>query len=193
MAECREGGGTHIDPGNHPALPGLLRHLSELLPPVHHLTLAPPTSSLPPQPLSSTAPPSLSRATFCVPAMLRCRVFMSSSSPGVKTADLRQVRCTPNERELLHPISFLKRKLDERDARFVAKTIRLPLRVLAAPAVKTFRHRPSDKVRQDRTMIKRVFFIILSLYYFDIIFFAENFLRSITGVQCDFPKSLDFS
>lgn len=140
VAECREGGGTHIDPGNHPALPGLLRHLSELLPPVHHLTLAPPTSSLPPQPLSSTAPPSLSRATFCVPAMLRCRVFMSS--PGVKTADLRQVRCTPNERELLHPISFLKHKLDGRDARFAAKSIRLPLRVLAAPAVKTFRHRP---------------------------------------------------
>lgn len=55
--------------------------------------LQPPLFLLPP----STAPPSLSRATFCVPAMLRCRVFMSSS-PGVKTAGSRQVRCTPKER-----------------------------------------------------------------------------------------------
>lgn len=103
VAECREGGGTHIDPGNHPALPGLLRHLSELLPPVHHLALAPPTSLPPPQP-PPVAPPSLSRATFCVPAMLGCRVFMSSS-PGVKTAGSRQVRYTPDEGFAPHLVS----------------------------------------------------------------------------------------
>lgn len=137
VAECREGGGTHIDPGNHPALPGLLRHLSELLPPVHHLALAPPTSSLPPLFLlsPSTAPPSLSRATFCVPAMLRCRVFMSSSQ-GVKTAGLRQVRCTP-KKGLLDSISVLKYKLDRRDA------CRLLLSVLTLPTEKPFDIIPS--------------------------------------------------
>lgn len=66
-----EKAGAHTSIRGTTPRPELLRHLSELLPPVHHLALAPLSTFPYPFPSSChpLVPPSLSRATFCVPAM----------------------------------------------------------------------------------------------------------------------------
>lgn len=75
VVECREGGGTHIDPGNHPAPRAPSSSLRATATPVHHLALAPPSalwSSLPPN-----RPLFHGQLSACLQCSLR-RVFMSS-------------------------------------------------------------------------------------------------------------------
>lgn len=117
-----EKAGAHTSIQGTTPRPGLLRHLSELLPPVHHLALAPschPTCH--PSPL---ALPSFSRTTFCVPAMLSVlSVYVVVGVKTLRRAGYPQVRCTSNARVL--PISFLDCKLSERAVLPDAETIRL--------------------------------------------------------------------
>lgn len=121
MAECREGGGTHIDPGNHPAprAPSSSLRATATRPPPCSRSFVPPY--LPPFPL---ALPSFSRTTFCVPAMLSVlSVYVVVGVKTLRRAGYPQVRCTSNARVL--PISFLDCKLSERAVLPDAETIRL--------------------------------------------------------------------
>lgn len=93
-----EKAGAHTSIRETTPRPELLRHLSELLPPVHHLALAPLSTFPCPLPpfCHLLVPPSLSRATFCMPAMPPVpSVYVVVD---VKTASFLKVRCTSNER-----------------------------------------------------------------------------------------------
>lgn len=106
MAECREGGGTHIDPGNHPAprAPSSSLRATATRPPPCSRSFVPPC--LP------RAPPSFSRATFCVPTMLPAlSVYVVVGVKTLRRAGSPQVRCTADARVL--PISFHECKLSE--------------------------------------------------------------------------------